>query len=152
MYKSEKAFHTAKPFLPPLDDFCKALVEIWDNQWLTNNGPILQRYQQELKKYFKTDYISINNLKEIFFATLLFITVVGLSFLGDILGGEIDPFSINYKEMFADVIIKYIVMVVVVLFISSKIYSGIYDKAKGNLDKYSHNLELLQKFSSNKGE
>ena len=105
-----------------------------------------------VKKYFKTDYISINNLKEIFFSTLLFITVVGLSFLGDILGRKIDPFSINYKEMFTDVIIKYIVMVVVVLFISSKIYSGIYDKAKDNLNKYNHNLELLQKFSSNKGE
>jgi len=40
-----------RPFLPDLDDFKNGLEEIWKNQWLTNNGPMLQRFQKELSQY-----------------------------------------------------------------------------------------------------
>ncbi len=45
--------------MPPLDEFSRELREIWDNQWLTNNGPVLQRYLGELKDYFETDNICL---------------------------------------------------------------------------------------------
>ncbi len=47
--------------MPPYEEFCEGLREIWDNQWLTNNGPVLQRYRGELKKYSATDNISLFN-------------------------------------------------------------------------------------------
>lgn len=61
MEKFDKPIYVTKPFLPPLSEFCEGLKEIWDNQWLTNNGPVLKRYTAELKKYFETDNICMFN-------------------------------------------------------------------------------------------
>lgn len=61
MEKFEKPILVTRPFLPPLEEYCEGLKEIWDNQWLTNNGPVLQRYREELKNYFETDNISLFN-------------------------------------------------------------------------------------------
>lgn len=61
MEKFEKPIFVTKPFLPPLDEYCEGLKEIWDNQWLTNNGPVLQRYREELKNYFETGNICLFN-------------------------------------------------------------------------------------------
>jgi dTDP-4-amino-4,6-dideoxygalactose transaminase len=57
----EKPIYVTRPYLPPLEEFCKGLQEIWDNQWLTNNGPILQRFTQELCNTFETDNICLFN-------------------------------------------------------------------------------------------
>jgi dTDP-4-amino-4,6-dideoxygalactose transaminase len=51
--------YVTRPYLPPLEEFCEGLREIWDNQWLTNNGPVLQRYQQKLEKYLDTPNVSL---------------------------------------------------------------------------------------------
>lgn len=40
-----------RPYLPDLDEFKKGLEMVWSNQWLTNNGPVLQKFQKELSKY-----------------------------------------------------------------------------------------------------
>jgi hypothetical protein len=44
----ESPIYVTRPFLPPLADFRDGLQEIWSNEWLTNNGPVLQRFQKEL--------------------------------------------------------------------------------------------------------
>lgn len=62
MIKSfEKPIYVTRPFLPPLEEFAKGLEEIWESRWLTNNGPILQRFTQELCNYFETDNICLFN-------------------------------------------------------------------------------------------
>ncbi len=61
MEKFDTPILVTKPFLPPIEDYCEGLKEIWDNQWLTNNGPVLQRYRKELKAYFNTDNICLFN-------------------------------------------------------------------------------------------
>lgn len=47
-----KVFETSilvtRPYLPPLERYKEGLAEIWQNQWLTNNGPVLQRFQKRL--------------------------------------------------------------------------------------------------------
>jgi dTDP-4-amino-4,6-dideoxygalactose transaminase len=55
----EKPIYVTKPYLPDLDDFKEALKEIWDSGWLTNNGPILQRFTRELCNYFETDNVCL---------------------------------------------------------------------------------------------
>ena len=55
----EKPIYVIKPFLPPLNDFCARLQEIWENRWLTNNGPLVQRFGRELSNYFETDNICL---------------------------------------------------------------------------------------------
>jgi len=57
----EKPIYVTRPFLPPLEEFCKALTEIWENRWLTNNGPIAQRFARQLSHYFETGNICLFN-------------------------------------------------------------------------------------------
>lgn len=57
----EKPIYVTRPFLPPLEEFCQGLEEIWETRWLTNNGPILQRFTKELCNYFETDNICMFN-------------------------------------------------------------------------------------------
>ena len=57
----EKPIYVTRPFLPPLEEFRQGLEEIWENRWLTNNGPILQRFSQQLCNYFETDNICLFN-------------------------------------------------------------------------------------------
>lgn len=57
----EKPIYVTKPFLPPLEEFCQGLEEIWETRWLTNNGPILQRFTKELCNFFETDNICLFN-------------------------------------------------------------------------------------------
>jgi dTDP-4-amino-4,6-dideoxygalactose transaminase len=57
----EKPIYVTRPFLPPLEEFTQGLQEIWENQWLTNNGPILQRFTQELCNTFETDNVCLFN-------------------------------------------------------------------------------------------
>ena len=55
----EKPIYVTKPFLPRLEEFCAGLEEIWENQWLTNNGPIVKRFSQELSNYFETENVCL---------------------------------------------------------------------------------------------
>ena len=57
----EKPIYVTRPFLPPLEEFCNGLKEIWDNHWLTNNGPIVQRFCRQLSNYFETDNVCLFN-------------------------------------------------------------------------------------------
>jgi dTDP-4-amino-4,6-dideoxygalactose transaminase len=57
----EKPIYVTRPFLPPLEEFCQGLQEIWKTRWLTNNGPILQRFTKELCNFFETDNVCLLN-------------------------------------------------------------------------------------------
>lgn len=57
----EKPIYVTRPFLPPLEEFCNGLKEIWDNHWLTNNGPIVQRFCRQLSNYFETNNVCLFN-------------------------------------------------------------------------------------------
>lgn len=55
---SEKIFVT-QPSLPELDEFIPYMKEIWDNKWLTNNGPFHQQFETELAKYLGVKHLSV---------------------------------------------------------------------------------------------
>ncbi len=57
----KRPVYVTRPFLPPLEEYTTGLQEIWDNQWLTNNGPVLQRFTKQLSRYFKTDNVCLFN-------------------------------------------------------------------------------------------
>ena len=48
-----------QPHLPELKEFYPYLEKIWDNKWLTNNGPFHQQLEQELCNYLGVKYISL---------------------------------------------------------------------------------------------
>lgn len=54
-----KKITVTQPCLPPLEEFVPYLQQIWDNKWLTNNGPLHQKLEQELADYLGVKYISL---------------------------------------------------------------------------------------------
>ena len=57
----KEPIYVTRPFLPPIEEYYSGLREIWDNQWLTNNGPVLQRFTGQLSRYLGTDNVSLFN-------------------------------------------------------------------------------------------
>ncbi len=55
----EKPIYVTRPFLPPLSEFSHGLEEIWNNRWLTNDGPVLERLTSELCDAFETDNLCL---------------------------------------------------------------------------------------------
>ena len=64
MKRFDKPILVTRPYLPDLDEFKKGVEEVWANQWLTNNGPMLQAFQKELSDYLgvpETNLALFNN-------------------------------------------------------------------------------------------
>jgi len=64
MKRFDNPILVTRPYLPPLDEFKRGLEEVWSNQWLTNNGPMLERFQKELSRYLgvpETNLALFNN-------------------------------------------------------------------------------------------
>ena len=46
-----------KPFLPPIQEYEKYLRGIWNRNWLTNNGPLVNELELALKDYLKIKHL-----------------------------------------------------------------------------------------------
>lgn len=51
--------YVTQPSLPPLEEFIPYLKQIWENKWLTNNGPFHQQLEIALCEYLGVEYISL---------------------------------------------------------------------------------------------
>jgi dTDP-4-amino-4,6-dideoxygalactose transaminase len=56
---NKKPITVTQPCLPPLEEFIPYLQQIWENKWLTNNGPLHQQLESELANYLGVKYISL---------------------------------------------------------------------------------------------
>jgi dTDP-4-amino-4,6-dideoxygalactose transaminase len=75
-----------KPFLPPLEEYNKYVSDIWDRNWLTNNGPLVRELEQRL-----VDYLGIDHLLYVSNGTIaLQIAIKALDLKGEIIT---TPFS-----------------------------------------------------------
>ena len=59
MKKLDKKIMVTRSFLPPYEEYCKEISEIWDNHWLTNMGIKHENLKNELKKFLKVTNISL---------------------------------------------------------------------------------------------
>ena len=50
MKRFSNPIYVTRPYLPPIESFKRGCEEIWENWWLTNDGPMLQRFQKELSR------------------------------------------------------------------------------------------------------
>lgn len=48
-----------KPFLPSAERYKEMVDQIWENQWLTNNGTFLRRFEKELEQYLSTSHTTV---------------------------------------------------------------------------------------------
>ncbi len=54
--------NVTKPFLPPRDEFDHFIDGIWQRNWLTNNGPLVNELELKLKEYLKVPHmLYLNN-------------------------------------------------------------------------------------------
>lgn len=51
------AINVTKSFLPPIEEYQEIIKGIWENTWLTNNGPLVRKLEGQLK-----DYLNVDNL------------------------------------------------------------------------------------------
>lgn len=47
-----------RPFQAPFQEVVSELRRVWDNQWLTNNGPLLQELEQQLTEYLEVPEVA----------------------------------------------------------------------------------------------
>ena len=50
---------SARPSLPPLEEFCEGLEGIWDRGWLTNDGPLVQQFRKLLLRFCRVENASL---------------------------------------------------------------------------------------------
>lgn len=55
----DKPIYVTRPALPPLEEFQKGLAEIWDRAWLTNKGPLVQKFHSDLAKHAQTENLCL---------------------------------------------------------------------------------------------
>ena len=48
--------NVTKPFLPPIEEYQAYVKEIWDRNWLTNNGPLVNDFELKIKEYLGLDH------------------------------------------------------------------------------------------------
>lgn len=46
-----------KPFLPPAEDYLTYLRGVWERNWLTNNGPLVNELELRLKEHLEVDHL-----------------------------------------------------------------------------------------------
>jgi dTDP-4-amino-4,6-dideoxygalactose transaminase len=98
--------NVSKPFLPPQVEYEMALKDVWRRGWLTNNGPLVNELEMNLK-----EYLNVNHLLYLSNGTIaLQLAIKALDLVGDIIT---TPFSYvattssilweNCQPVFADI-------------------------------------------------
>ena len=54
-----KRINVTKPYLPPKSEYEKYLDKIWKNEFLTNNGPLHNEFEDSLKKYLDVKNVTL---------------------------------------------------------------------------------------------
>lgn len=54
-----KRIMVTKPFMPTKKEYAKYLDKIWENQYLTNNGPLHREFEQRLKAFCQANNVTL---------------------------------------------------------------------------------------------
>ena len=57
----EEPIYVTRPFLPLLMNMFMGLRKYGKNKWLTNNGPVLQRYTKKMKDFLDVENVTMFN-------------------------------------------------------------------------------------------
>lgn len=57
--KIKDSIMVTKSFLPPYEEYCDEIKDIWETHWLTNMGPKYEKFKIQIKEYLKCDYVSL---------------------------------------------------------------------------------------------
>ena len=95
----EKPILVTRPYLPPLAEFQQGCAEIWKNQWLTKNGPVLLKFQKTL-----SDYLDVpeTNLELFVNGTLALTGLLNLKVIDQLLAHS-KAISDAYRDAFTSI-------------------------------------------------
>ena len=51
--------NVTRSFMPPMEEYEEKQKKIWENRWLTNEGPLLKQLQEQLEEYLGVNYVSM---------------------------------------------------------------------------------------------
>lgn len=54
-----KTIQVVQPSMPPYEEFCEEIKDMWESRWLTHTGPKHQKLEKELCKYLHVDNVSL---------------------------------------------------------------------------------------------
>lgn len=56
------AINVTKSFLPPIEEYQEVIKGIWENTWLTNNGPLVRKLESQIKEYLNVEnFLYVSN-------------------------------------------------------------------------------------------
>lgn len=93
--------------------------------------------------YFRSDYIAVQLLKSLIFATIAFCILVGLYILYDFEDFMQNLYEIDLFAFAGNIVVYYIIMMTVYLVVTYVIATWRYVKAKKSLKSYYNNLKKL---------
>ena len=53
------SINVTQPFMPPKKEYRELIDRIWDEKWLTNNGPLLKEFENDLQAYLGVDRLHL---------------------------------------------------------------------------------------------
>lgn len=101
--------------------------------------------QEQVKSYFKSDYIGKEIIKSFFSGTFAFIFIGVLYGLYKSEAILADINTMDYAQVGASVVVLYIVFMMIYLFITLLVYTIRYNVAFKKLNKYGEHLKKLNK-------
>lgn len=54
-----KPIQVVQPSMPPYEEFCEEIKDMWETRWLTHTGPKHQKLEKELRDYLHVKYVSL---------------------------------------------------------------------------------------------
>ncbi len=102
-------------------------------------------------KYFRSDYIRMQTIKSIVYATITFFIMLALIILMDLEAFMGDIYQMDLFEYAKGVLFWYLAFVGIYAVISFVVYSVKYRKARKNLKLYFNNLKKLSEMYENHG-
>lgn len=102
-------------------------------------------------KYFRSDYIRMQTIKSIIYATITFVIVVALILLMDFESFMGDLYEMDLLEYAGKILLWYLGFVGIYGGISYVVYSIKYRNARKNLKVYFNNLKRLSEMYENNG-
>lgn len=102
-------------------------------------------------KYFRSDYIRMQTIKSVIYATITFFIVAALMVLMDLEAFMGDIYQMDLLEYAKGILFWYLAFVGIYGTISFVVYSVRYRKARKNLKLYFNNLKRLSEMYENHG-
>lgn len=93
--------------------------------------------------YFRGDYIALQVIKSVIYATVAFAIIVALMIFYDFGNFMMDIYKLDLMQLGKKIIITYLIMTGIYSAISYVIYAKRYNKAKKSLKCYYDNLKQL---------